>query len=78
MISFSPILIQKSQRIKEILNRIKKIQKIGGAKHISSNFESLLEKDFDPKIYDEEMNQNFDENYYDDEEKNEDDIKGFF
>lgn len=70
--------IKQLKKIKkeEILERLKKIEKIGGTHKFSEDFGDFLEKDFDPNVYDKEMKENFDEEYYENEDENEEQIKG--
>lgn len=71
--------IKQLKKIKkeEILERLKKIEKIGGTQKFSEDFGDFLEKDFDPNVYDKEMKENFDDEYYENEDENEEQIKGF-
>ena len=72
--------IKQLKKIKkeEIFGRIQKIKKIGGNQVFTEEFQEFLEKDFDPNVYDKEMNENFDDEYYKDDEENEGEIKGLF
>ena len=72
--------IKQLKKIKkeEIFDRLTKIQKIGGTQKFTEEFQDFLEKEFDPKVYDKEMNENFDEKYYKEEDENEEDLKGLF
>ena len=59
----------KNIKKEEILDRIKKIQNVGGKKEINRNkIQSIIDEDFDPEKFNHKMNEEFGEEFYEEEE----------
>jgi protein KRI1 len=76
------VALLKKAKKEEILQRIQKIEEVGGKRKNSmeeEHIEKLIKEDFDPKIYEEKMREMFGEEFYQEEEgdEQEKELKGF-